>query len=79
MEMYAGRKEWDLGQVEVAVDFTEATTDSPASFDVKIEVSAELDDEQRERLLVIAGKCPVHRALTAQDLRINDELQLIEG
>jgi putative redox protein len=76
MEMYAGRKEWDLGQVEVAVDFTEATTDSPASFDVKIEVPAELDDEQRERLLVIAGKCPVHRALHGEtDITISDRIE----
>ena len=32
----------------------------------------ELDDEQRERILVIAGKCPVHRALGADDVEIND-------
>jgi uncharacterized OsmC-like protein len=39
-------------------------------------VPAELNDDQRERLLVIAGKCPVHRALTAQDVRIEDDLEL---
>ena len=76
IEMYANRKEWDLGQVEVAADFTEASNDSPASFEVKIKVPAELNDDQRERLLVIAGKCPVHRALTAQDVRIEDDLEL---
>ena len=31
-----------------------------------LRVPEPLDDEQRERLLVIAGKCPVHRALTGE-------------
>jgi putative redox protein len=77
IEMYADRKEWDLGQVEVTADFTEASTDSPASFKVDIKVPAELDEDQRERVLVIAGKCPVHRALAAQDVRIEDDLELV--
>jgi putative redox protein len=77
IEMYADRKEWDLGQVEVTADFTEASTDSPASFQVNIKVPVELDDDQRDRILVIAGKCPVHRALAAQDVRIEDDLELI--
>jgi putative redox protein len=48
-----------------------------ASFKVNIKVPAKLDDDQRERTLVIAGKCPVHRALAAQDVRIEDDLELI--
>ena len=79
MEMYADRKEWDLGQVEVAVDFTGGSAESPARFEVAIKVPAQLDDEQRERLLVIAGKCPVHRTLAAQDVEIDDSLELIEA
>jgi putative redox protein len=79
MEMYAERKGWDLGQVEVAVDFTEGTTDSAPAFEVRIRVPAKLDDEQRERLLVIAGKCPVHRALAAKDVEIDDALEPIEA
>ncbi len=79
IEMYADRKKWDLGQVEVATDFTEAGTDSPAHFDVRIKLPAELDDEQRERILVIAGKCPVHKALAAQDVEIDDSLEPAEA
>ena len=30
----------------------------------------------RDRLLVIATKCPVHKTLKAQDVRVNDELEL---
>jgi putative redox protein len=78
LEMYADRKDWDLGAVEVAVDFEEPSADKSASFKVKIRVGARLSDEQRERLLVIAGKCPVHKTLAASDTEISDELELIE-
>ena len=74
IEMYAQRKEWDLGRVEVAVDYGTPSTDNAPSFEVKITAPAELSEEQRERILVIAGKCPVHRTLTAQDVKIEDSL-----
>jgi putative redox protein len=65
LEMYAGRKGWELGTVEVEVDYT---SDAPghARFEVLIKIPESLSDEQRDRLLVIAGKCPVHRALTGE-------------
>jgi putative redox protein len=75
LEMYADRKEWDLGLVEVEVDFTESEKEMPAGFEVQIRVPTELDEEQHRRLLVIAGKCPVHKALTAQDVTVKDHLQ----
>lgn len=78
MEMYAGRKEWGLGTVEVAVDFTAATADDPPTFHVTITLGAELSEESRDRLLTIAGKCPVHRALKSQNVVITDELEFIE-
>src|SRR5262245_53741836 len=59
IEMYADRKGWELGQVEVEVDYEERASERPASFDVKLRIPAELTDEQRKRILVIAGKCPV--------------------
>jgi putative redox protein len=78
IEMYANRKEWGLGTVEVAVDFTESTPDDPATFDVRITIGAELSNDSRDRLLTIAGKCPVHKALKAQDVVIHDSLDFIE-
>ena len=39
----------------------------------------ELTDEQRERILVIASKCPVHKTLKAQHVEVNDSLELIEA
>jgi putative redox protein len=79
IEMYADRKEWDLGQVEVNVNFTEATASEPPKFGVQIKVQAELDEEQRERILVIAGKCPVHRALASKDTVLRDSLSVAEA
>ena len=78
MEMYAARKEWGLGTVEVSVDFTEATVDDPPTFDVRITLGAQLSKENRDRLLTIASKCPVHKALKDQDVVIHDSLELIE-
>ncbi len=77
LEMYASRKDWELGAVEVAVEFETPTRETTAQLNVKIRIPAELDDEQREKLLVIAAKCPVHRTLAAQDVKIEDELELL--
>jgi putative redox protein len=79
IEMYANRKGWELGEVAVAADFTEATAEAPAKFRVEIRSPAQLTDEQRERILTIAHKCPVHRALMGADVEIDDSLELIEA
>jgi putative redox protein len=78
IEMYAARKEWGLGTVEVTVEFTEATADDPPNFDVQITLGAELSEETQQKILTIAGKCPVHRALKHQEVAIHDSLELIE-
>jgi putative redox protein len=78
VEMYANRKEWGLGTVEVTVEYIEATTDDPPTFDVTITLGAELSEETQEKILRIAGKCPVHRALKHQEVVINDSLEFIE-
>lgn len=79
IEMYADRKGWELGQVEVAVDFGTPSREGSPSFQVEIKSPAELSDEQCERILVIAGKCPVHKTLAAQDVKIEDSLAPIEA
>ena len=79
IEMYADRKQWELGDVQVTVDFSSGTADTPPKFKVEIMIPAELTDEQRERILVIAGKCPVHRTLSASNVEIDDSLELVEA
>jgi putative redox protein len=73
IEMYAGRKGWDLGEVEVEVD---QELGSPSRFDVVIRVAGEIDDEQHRRLLIVAAKCPVHRAL-AGEVEFSDRLERV--
>ena len=58
MEMYASRKGWDIGHVEVDVEY------SPAELVMRL--PDDLPEEQVERLRVIAAKCPVHRALDGE-------------
>ena len=75
-EMYAERKGWDLGAVEVEVDLEYGRSSSIQRATVTLRVPKALDDNQRERLLVIAGKCPVHRALSgATDVIIADTIE----
>ena len=65
MEMYAERKGWDIGQVEVDVD-VEYPDAAPLSFAVTLRLPQDLSDEQRERLLAVARKCPVHKLLAGE-------------
>ncbi len=62
MEMYAERKGWEIGKVEVEVDVEYAGA-APTSFAVTVRLPEGLSEEQRQRLLVIAGKCPVHKTI----------------
>jgi len=66
MEMYAQRKGWDIGDVEVAVNYEPAQRGSPTKFQMEMRLPKELPEEQRERLMQIAAKCPVHRTLEGE-------------
>ncbi|WP_235298275.1 bifunctional alpha/beta hydrolase/OsmC family protein [Portibacter marinus] len=73
LQMYARRKKWPLDTVKVHLSFDRryiedcASCEDPKSkishFDVCINLEGNLSQEQRERLLEIANKCPVHRTL----------------
>ena len=77
VEMYAERKGWDVGAVEVGVD-AEYEGHAPRSFAVTLHLPAELSDEQRKRLLVIAGKCPVHKLLVGETpVTISDRVEAL--
>ena len=66
MEMYAARKGWDIGGVEVACDYTPAERGCPTRFNLVLRLPDGLTAEQVERLQVIAAKCPVHRTLEGE-------------
>ena len=61
--MYARTKAWELGDVSVAVEYDHRST--PRRFEVRIELGAELTDEQLRRLAKVAESCPVRRSIEA--------------
>jgi putative redox protein len=76
VEMYAGRKGWELGAVEVEVEMSYDDKGTPSSFDLTLKVPEPLEQEQQDRLLVIAGKCPVHRALASEtEVVVEDRIE----
>ena len=64
--MYANRKGWDIGDISVAVDYEPAQRGSPTRFRMQVNLPKELPEEQRERLMQIGAKCPVHRVLEGE-------------
>jgi putative redox protein len=84
LRMYADRKEWPLESIVVrlkhrkvhARDCSECESKS-GRIDVverEIELRGPLDAEQRERLLEIADRCPVHRTLHSE-VRVETRLK----
>jgi putative redox protein len=66
MEMYAARKGWEIGHVEVDVEYTPAERGCPTKFELVLRIPDDVPEEQAERLRVIATKCPVHRTLDGE-------------
>jgi putative redox protein len=59
--MYARKKNWELGDVSVDVDYDHRS--APRRFAVHIRLGAELTGEQLDRLHKVAVTCPVRKAL----------------
>ena len=84
LRMYARSKGWPLEDVVVrlshqkihANDCRDCDAKGPQidSIERELELLGELDEAQRQRLLEIAGRCPVHRTLTGE-VRIGTVLQ----
>ncbi|MDB2607108.1 bifunctional alpha/beta hydrolase/OsmC family protein [Zobellia sp.] len=73
IQMYAKRKDWKIDNVEVhtsynrshAVDCTDCESNATKidTFEREIKLTSNLDEKQKQRILQIADKCPVHRTL----------------
>ena len=84
LRLYADRKKWDLKEVYVHISHEkthaedclncESATSKIDKFTREIELAGDLNDEQKQRLLEIADKCPVHRTLEAKS-RIETRLR----
>ncbi len=83
LRMYADRKKWPLEAVSISLrhgkihardcEECETATGKVDRIDKTITLEGPLDDEQRQRLLHIADRCPVHRTLLGE-IVIHSEL-----
>lgn len=62
LRMYANRKGFDISQIEVKIH-TEKIGNKTV-FHRQIQITGNLDEAQRNRMLQIANACPVHKMLT---------------
>lgn len=80
LRMYADRKEWSLDETIVRLSHEKIHAEDCENCETEegrvdhiereIEVRGDLSDDQRDRLLEIANKCPVHRTLHGEiDIR----------
>jgi putative redox protein len=71
LKMYAGRKSMNLKNAIVTVDIERVNDVEVFSRD--IELQGNLSAEEKDRLIEIANKCPIHKAL-AGDVQIKTQL-----
>ncbi len=64
LKVYAERKGWPLRDVSVKV--TGEPADGKYVIRRSVTLTGELDGEQRQRLVEIAAKCPVHKTLRGE-------------
>jgi putative redox protein len=76
VRMYANRKGWPLERIRVTLRHSRIHAKDCADCETSngwidhivrdVELAGNLDDTQRQRLLHIAGRCPVHQTLTSE-------------
>ncbi len=76
VQMYAQRKGWPLESVTVRVRHEhrakEGSDQKAHHFDVQIDLTGDLTDEQRQRLYEIASRCPVHKILESETVFVSE-------
>ena len=75
LRMYATRKSWPLTGVEVKLELNPAGAPAEGGHEIRrtITLEGDLTSEQREQLLGVANKCPLHRILTGK-IRIDSSV-----
>lgn len=65
IRMYADRKEIPLETIKIELAICkEEEMSKETTISRKIEFTGELTDEHRQRLMIIADKCPIHKLLS---------------
>ena len=64
LRMYIDRKGWDIPEITISLNATqESEGELETIFSRQISFSKDIPNEQKERLLLIADKCPVSKIL----------------
>lgn len=76
LRMYADKKGWNVDNIEVtlSIQTTKSETGQSAEIESVIAITGNVTDEQKQRMLEIARKCPVHKLLT-NPILINSMLE----
>jgi putative redox protein len=72
VQMYANHKGWNLTACNATVKFIQENAEGIV-MERSIKLEGNLDDSQKERLLQIAEKCPIHQLLT-RGVKINTQI-----
>jgi putative redox protein len=78
LEMYAERKGWDVGPLEVECDYTPPDRGAPTHFTLTVRLPSTCGEDQLQRLRAIAAKCPVHRTLDGE-VTFEERIELVES
>ncbi len=71
LRMYADRKGWEVDDVKVSVEFER--NGNITKIKRLVEVTGNLDEQQKRRMMQIANMCPVHKILS-NPIEIHTEL-----
>lgn len=74
LRMYADRKQWNLESIQVNLELERDEENNITNITRNIALTGNLSEEERQRMLNIANKCPVHKTLTST---INIESKLV--
>jgi len=76
LRMYADRKGWNVEEITISLNLSQEKSDTNAETIIsrQISFSNEISIEQKERLLLIAEKCPVSKILTNK-ITINTKIE----
>ena len=66
MELYARRKGWEVGLIEVDVDYAPSQRGSPTRCTTVVRLPESLSPEQRDRLMQVGATSGIHRTLEGE-------------
>ena len=72
LRIYADNKGWDLQEVKLEIDLQRDEKANKTIINRTMELFGNLDEKQRDRLMMVANACPVHKILT-NPIEINTE------